>query len=197
MNMAFRVNVRAAFWSVAGRGIYSSARNVYVAADDADLVGWQAAGGVVHSIANEADLWAAISANAADYLPGWLFDGETFAQPSIGSHSSTQLRAYAAMKRFAREVGGVVFGQATVRTDRESQALINGAYSAAVRDPSFVTRWKVADGTFASLDAEAISTVAGLVAAHVAASFAIEAHVSDQISAGVITSVADVDAAFA
>lgn len=104
------------------------------------------------------------------------------------------LKDYAAQKRFEVETGGVTVGAIRVATDRESQALINGAYSAVQRDPQRIIDWKGINA-FVSLDASAVATLADAVATHVQAAFAMEATVSAAIDAGIITDRAAVDAA--
>ena len=51
--------------------------------------------------------------------------------PDVSSSGPTQdeLRAYAAARRFEIETGGVTVGGSTVSTDRDSQAMITGAYT--------------------------------------------------------------------
>lgn len=105
------------------------------------------------------------------------------------------LRAYAAQKRFSVETGGIAVGGVTIRTDRESQATVNGAYAATLMDPNFSTTWKNADGSWSELSAAQIVAVASAVKDHVAASFAAEKAADDAIDAGTITSFAQIDAA--
>lgn len=191
------INARDWYWNVAGKGLYSSARNVFVPADDAGFVAWSAVGLSPPAIESEADLWSVLWANAPGYLPDWLFDGEEFVQPAPDQYSPAQLRAYAAKVRYEREAGGIVVGGFPVRTDRESQSLVNGAYTMAVRNPAFVTQWKTGSGSFIALDADMIAGVATAVAQHVARVFAIEASVSVKIGTGEVTTLDQIDVAFA
>jgi hypothetical protein len=62
----------------------------------------------------------------------------------------------------------------TIRTDRESQALITGAALKASTDESYVCRWKTVEG-FVELTAAQIIAVADAVRDHVQASFDREA----------------------
>lgn len=110
------------------------------------------------------------------------------------SEALANLKAYAAQKRFEVETGGITIAGVAVATDRESQSLINGAYSAVQRDPQRVIDWKGANG-FVLLDAAAVTSLADAVAAHVQAAFATEATVSAMIDAGLTVDRAGVDAA--
>ena len=82
-----------------------------------------------------------------------------------------------------------------IATDRQSQSLINGAYSMASLNSSFTTKWKTENGTFIALNATAITAVAVAVAQHVANCFNAEATICAGIDAGTITTKAQVDAA--
>jgi hypothetical protein len=130
-------------------------------------------------------------------MPDWMFNGASFVQPAEGVYSVDQLTAYTASVRYDHEIAGTIVGGIQVRTDRESQGMINGAYNMAARDASFSTQWKTTTGAFMTLDAATIIAVAQAVGAHVAACFAKEAATVAAISAGSITTLAQVDAAFA
>lgn len=79
-----------------------------------------------------------------------------------------------AAARYAAEIAGVAVGGATVRTDRESQALITGAALKATQDAEYTCTWKAESG-FVSLNAATIIAVADAVRAHVQACFDAEA----------------------
>lgn len=183
------------YWQVGGNGsqVYSSQRNIYVPTDDSEFVAWLETAGGVSRVQDEAEIWAYVK----DLLPEWLFDGSTFAQPSAGNHTTAQLRRYAAAARYAKEIGGIVISGMPIATDRESQSLVNGAYSMAALNPEFTTQWKAVDGTFVPLDAALITAVAQAVAQHVANCFAKEAEINAGITAGTVTTKSQVDAALA
>lgn len=109
---------------------------------------------------------------------------------------AAQLIAYAAVRRWEREVAGIEVGGMTVHTDDRSKTLIMGARQAADADPAFITQFKVAAG-FVTLDAAAITVISDAVLAHVADCFAREAAVAAAIEAGTIATAAEIDAAFA
>ena len=87
-----------------------------------------------------------------------------------------------AAARWAAEVGGVSLGGMTIRTDRESQALITGAALQAMMDPEYTCRWKAGEG-FVTLDARTILGAAMAVRAHVQACFDREAELASAVAA--------------
>jgi hypothetical protein len=68
-----------------------------------------------------------------------------------------------------------------VATDAVSQTKYIGAVVGAQIDPVAVINWKMADGTFVILDAQAITAVAMAVRAHVQACFDNEAVLKAEI----------------
>ena len=120
----------------------------------------------------------------------WVFDNA--AVPIF-----VDLRAYAASVRYTKETGGITVDGVKLATDRESQALITGAWATAQINPQVTIQWKGSDGTFTALNAATIIAVASAVTAHVQACFAAEQQVDAAITAGTITTTAEVDAAFA
>ncbi len=109
----------------------------------------------------------------------------------------TALLDYAAQKRWEKEVGGIEVNGLTVATDDRSKTMISGARVAAMADPAFTTSWKGSDGSFVPLDAAAVIAISDAVLAHVSACFALEAQVLADIDNDLITTQAEVDAAFA
>jgi len=79
-------------------------------------------------------------------------------------------KAEIAAARYAAEIAGVTVGGFTVRTDRESQALITGAALKATQDATYTCRWKTESG-FVTLDAATIIAVADAVRSHVQGCF--------------------------
>jgi hypothetical protein len=103
------------------------------------------------------------------------------------------LQAYAAAKRYAVETGGIVLNGMSVMTDRQSQALITGAYAYVQANPTVTVSVKTPSG-FVNLAAAEVTAVANAVGAHVQASFAAEDAVVQGIAAGTIKTAADIDA---
>ena len=79
-------------------------------------------------------------------------------------------RAEIAAARWAAETAGIDVNGFTVRTDRESQALITGAALKAMQDSEYSCRWKTESG-FVELTALQISAVADAVRTHVQGCF--------------------------
>lgn len=105
------------------------------------------------------------------------------------------LTAYAARLRWKKEAGGIIVEGQAIATDRESQALISGAYSLVQAQPETIIQFKTRAG-FVSLDAAQMSAIAVAVAKHVQACFGIEADAVAEIQSGSITTPAEIDAAF-
>ena len=115
--------------------------------------------------------------------------------------AKADLIAYAAQKRYEREVGGMdwMLGEETVsvHTDRESQAKIIAERLAIAegrrQDPD---GWKFADGVFRMVSNDDFVTLSDAVREHVRQCFGLEAQVLAGIENGDITSEAEIDAAF-
>ena len=84
--------------------------------------------------------------------------------------------------RWRAETGGVSAGGMTVRTDRESQAMITGAALQAMMDPEYSCRWKAGEG-FVTLDARTILGAAMAVRAWVQGCFDREAELAAAVAA--------------
>lgn len=188
-------NPRDWYWAVAGdtTEVYSSARNLYVAVADPAYLDWLANNVRPTPIDAESSIWYYLQ----DWRPSWLFDGATFAQPAADSYTKAQLSAYAAAKRYDKEVGGTTVNGHAYLSDRETQAKLTAAVLLCQVNPSATIKWKLADGSFIDLDAAGMTAVASAVGAFVQACFATEASVTAAIAAGTTTTLAQVDAAFA
>lgn len=79
-------------------------------------------------------------------------------------------RSEIAAARWAAETAGIDVNGFTVRTDRESQALITGAALKAMQDSTYSCRWKGVGG-FVELTAPQILAIADAVRAHVQSCF--------------------------
>lgn len=108
---------------------------------------------------------------------------------------AVDLVAYAANRRWQKEVGGITVAGVPVQTDRSSQAMISGAVALCDKVPDTIIKFKASDG-FVDLDAATMTAIAIAVGQHVQAVFAIEATVRAAIEAGTITTTAQIDAAF-
>lgn len=99
---------------------------------------------------------------------------------AVRDHLRSRLR----VRRDQAIAAGITVAGLPVQTDDLSQQRIVGVALAATVDPATTARWKVADGSFVSLDAPTIIGIAQAVRAHVQACFDHEAELSDQIEAG-------------
>ena len=80
--------------------------------------------------------------------------------------------------RFEKETGGVTLPNgAEIDTERDSQAMITGAYTASIMNPDIVINWKGVNG-WVQIGAAEITAIAQAVTAHVQACFTRESELS-------------------
>lgn len=108
---------------------------------------------------------------AARWLDGaWRVVDAASALPTLEQLRTAKLAVLAAY-RWQREIGGCVVGGVTVRTDRESQALLTGAAVAAMLEGAgYEVTWKAMSGWVTLTGAETIG-LASAVRTHVQACF--------------------------
>ena len=124
--------------------------------------------------------------------PGqWIFT------PFASDVLKQRLSDYIAQKRYAKEVGGVTVNDSKVATDRESQSKIAGAYIYVQANPNEIINWKQPDGTFVSLDATTVESLANAVGAFVQQCFTLEMSTNSQVNDGTITTFEAIDQVFA
>lgn len=111
--------------------------------------------------------------------------------------TKSELRAYTASVRYAKEIAGVVVNGTTYPTDRETQAKLTAAVLLTQASPQAVLHWKVGDGSFVELDAAGLMTVAVAAGNYVQACFIKEAEIVSGIELGTVTNRGQVDVAFA
>jgi hypothetical protein len=104
-------------------------------------------------------------------------------EAAIAARVKPDKLAELAAVRWQKETGGMTFGGMAVSTDPVSQTKILGALVGAQIDPNAVIKWKMADGTFVPLNAQAITAVAMAVRAHVQACFDREAVLKEEVEA--------------
>jgi hypothetical protein len=85
--------------------------------------------------------------------------------------------------RFGRETAGVTLNGASIRTDRESQAQLTGAYTSLKNGLLAAVNWKDTNGQWVSLSLEQIEPIAGAVAQHAQACFDAEMALAQQVNA--------------
>jgi hypothetical protein len=110
----------------------------------------------------------------------------------------TDLKAYAAHRRWLKEVGGTVWNGWPVHTDRESQAkIIAERLAIAEGERDDPDGWKFADGVFRMISNADFIALSNAVREHVRRCFTLEGMALAGIASGDITTPEDVDALFA
>jgi hypothetical protein len=170
-------NIADWYWIVGGdaANVWSSARAASVPIADADYVTWSAN----HSATAIASMAELEQVFAEQYPPG-------------------SLNNYCVFKRWEKEQGGMMLGSGMpLKTDDRAQAKVNGAVLAATADPNFTTQWHAADGSYWPLDAAGVTAMSGELQAHINNCFTISSQTMAGIIDGSITTLAQIDSAFA
>ena len=94
----------------------------------------------------------------------------------------TQRLSELAAYRYQKETAGITLNGIAIETNRESQALINGAWSFSQLNPAVLIDWKAESG-WIQIDAATIAAIAGAVATHVQACFSTERIHAEAIAA--------------
>lgn len=98
--------------------------------------------------------------------------------------STVDVAALIAEARYQHEAAGIVVGNMAIDTDRESQSKMTAAMLRADRDPSYTIDWKTGDGSFVTLEAALVTSIADLVDRYVQACFSREAELADALAKG-------------
>lgn len=101
--------------------------------------------------------------------------------PTLEEVKAAKLAELAAA-RYTEEVGGTVVGSVTIATDRESQAMLTGAYVSLKQGLTQSVDWKSDDGWVAATLTE-IEPIAQAVGQHVQACFTEERQLAAQVEA--------------
>lgn len=121
--------------------------------------------------------------------------------PDTGTPEPVDLVQYAGDVRWRLETGGtaIAFGDISIplATDRDSQVKVFAARYQADQDPNFTVSWKCADGAWRLLSAAMIQAASNAVLLHVKKCFDAEQAVVQKIVSAEITTVPQVDSAFA
>jgi hypothetical protein len=89
-----------------------------------------------------------------------------------------------AQARWEQETGGLTLPDGTtIKTDRESQALLTGAAFSMYADPTARVEWKADKGKWVDLDSKQALMIAGAVRAHVQGCFSRERDLSEKVNA--------------
>lgn len=170
-------DINSWFWIVGGDAsqMWSSAKPGFVPDSDATFLAFTAQGNAPSSIASLEEL------------------SEVFEQ----QYPAGMLSTYATSKRYAKEIGGITVSGVPVATDDRSKQMILGARLAAQADSNWSTSWVAADGSIVPVNASTIIAISDAVQAHVNDCFTTFALVKADIDSGTITTIAEIDAAFA
>jgi Domain of unknown function (DUF4376) len=169
------------YWLADDNRVYSSARQVIVDNTDVDYNAWVQN----HTVTP----WP--RDNAGNQTNATLQDVITPYDLFV------DLKYYAADARWRRQTGGITVAGLNYRTDRVSSNERNNAYNYAQANPGATFKWKLPDGTFATLDQAALTHVTMSESAFVQNCFTCENNTVASIIGGTITTRAQVDAAFA
>jgi Domain of unknown function (DUF4376) len=180
-------NFRNYYWSVATKPgyVFSSASATYVPTTDTTYETWTALGYVPAQAATEQALLQVL----AGVCPGLV------AQFPAG------LIAYAQSKQQAIAVGGITVNVGTVgsalnieaSTDTSSLIMVQGAATLAQAAPTQTFTWVQNNGASVSLTAAQVTQIFGAVATFIQSTFTQLSQVVAAISAGTITTRAQVD----
>jgi len=115
-----------------------------------------------------------------DKINEW--NGEDFIAPTFEDLRNRKYREIA-QARYNAEIAGVTINGVSIKTDRETQAVLTAACLQAYIDSGYSLNWKTGDGTFVSLAAEQIMAFGTAVRAHVQSCFDREAELLPLIEA--------------
>jgi hypothetical protein len=191
------------YWLVNGSTteVYSSASNTYVPTTDATFESWLQQGNRPSNIVSEAELWGVVSQAVPNAFPSWLFNGTTFAQPSAGNYTPAQLAAYAQDKQGQIMVGGISVNVGTsaapqnveASTSTASLVLLQGAAAMAQASSSATFQWVESTGVTVTLTAAQVLAILSAVTTFMQSTFSVLSAVLAAITAGTITTKAEVD----
>lgn len=131
------------------------------------------------------------------YEIGGTYRDGVYTPPPRPEPPPLDLLAYAAQRRWQKEVGGIVVNGVPIATDDRSKTMIIGSRLAADADPNWSAQWVANDGHVYPINAAAIIAISDAVQAHVNACFTTFVAVKADIDSGVITTTEQIDAAFA
>jgi len=89
------------------------------------------------------------------------------AEASSADTIKINLKAQIAQLRWEKETAGITLNGMPIATDRESQALLTGAFCRALQDPAITINWKGANGEFIQLGKDDINTISAAVGKYV------------------------------
>ncbi|TYL87453.1 DUF4376 domain-containing protein [Bradyrhizobium cytisi] len=188
-----RFNPTNWFWFVGDNTkVYASARNIYVTKDDPAYVAWSESN-LTMTMPDEAELWYYMKA----VLPPWVFDGTTFVQPGEGAYTQTQLKSYSGVVEDVAANSGMVAAGIPIGTDPITKRKIADARTAAEADPEYTTTVVGSDGNLYPADAAKLIEMSDAVIAFGTVLNDTYATLHTDIDAGTVTTLQEIDAAFA
>ena len=129
---------------------------------------------------------------------GWVVSGSTVVPPGpLPPPTKPELIAYSANARFNKASGGVTVAGAPYYSDPTARNTLASAHDYAVANPGHITDWKLADGTFIQLDEPTLAHSLQQMATFVQSCFTCESTSLTAINSGTMTTIAQVDAAYA
>jgi hypothetical protein len=117
------------------------------------------------------------------------YDGPIFEPPSETLPPATvevakrRKLAEIADWRYKREVAGVFMNGARIKTDRESQAIITGAFLSLSQGLIQSVDWKAGNGQWVQLGLPEMTAIAQVVSAHVQGCFSLEKQFAELVAA--------------
>jgi hypothetical protein len=107
------------------------------------------------------------------------------------------LQTYSADARYRLASGGVLIAGKPYLSDPTARNTLGSAHDFAVANPGHITDWKLADGTFIQLTEAQLASALQKMATFVQSCFTCESTTLAAITGGTITTLAQVDAAYA
>jgi hypothetical protein len=165
------------YWVIGGdaANVWSSKRAMLVPVGDTTYVAWLAEAGGASPLATMQELYTVL---AAQYPAG-------------------SLQSYNPDARYRKASGGVTIAGNPYLTDPVSRNTVSSAHDYAVANPGHVTDWKLADGTFIQLTEAQLAHVLQEMATFVQSCFTCESTNAAAIAGGTMTTIAQIDAAYA
>jgi hypothetical protein len=177
--------------------VYSSARNTYVDPNsDQGYRNWMQNVYMGHpavQFQHESEVWYYVK----EFMPAWMWNGTSMSQPSEGNYQPDQLKAYAEIVRETTASGGMTAEGIPIKTDDSARLKISNARIAAVADKHYSTTILGSDGNLYPVDDAQIIAISDDVIAFGTKLADTYATVHDGADSGTITTLKQIDDAFA
>jgi hypothetical protein len=195
------MNILDHYWIIDGSttDVYQSKTNTLVAIDDEAYLAWTL-NNVATPIGSESELAEVIT--PYNLLPYWLFNAESFIQPTPTTYTKSQLAAYSGDARYRRENSGVTItsigGSVPFASDLAARNAVDTAwgYMNAKGTVNSIS-WKMPDGSFITMTTAQVTTLMGHLSTFIQACFECESDNLAPINGATMTTQAEIDAAFA